>query len=134
MVSALCALLVVSSCTLFGSAPKVTQPDPDPVVVTVDAVHTVTYHVDGSGRGVSLTAKTPTGTAQGGPDGPLSKKAGVEGLRFTDFRSGDALYLSAQNGGVAGALACEIQVDGVVVSRNAAAGAFSIATCQATMP
>lgn len=134
--TAVLGLLFVSSCTVFEPGPKLIEPDPDPVVVTVEApaVHTVTYHVDGSASGVSLTAQTPTGSTQGVSDGPLAKQAQHQGLRFNGFKSGDLLYISAQNGGAAGALSCEIRVDGVVVSSRAAAGAFSIATCQATMP
>lgn len=134
MVAGVVALLVVSSCTHRAPQPDVVQPSPDTVVVTVEAARTVTYHVDGSVSGVSFTAQTPTGSEHGEADVSLSTRAGAGGLRFTGFRPGDLLYISAQNAGEPGALTCQIQVDGVVVSSNSAAGAFSIATCQATMP
>lgn len=88
----------------------------------------VWYIVGGNVSGASITMRTPTGISQQDVDVPLTTKSGDEGLHFT-FASGAPVYLSAQNDDAQGSLFCEIEVDGVEVSKNTASGGYQIATC-----
>lgn len=97
---------------------------------------TVTYYVEGSTSQASITMQTPTGSSQQSDvDVPLTRKSdGREGISFV-FRSGDFVYISAQNSESTGTVRCRIVgKDGEVVSENVASGGYAIATCKGRAP
>lgn len=98
--------------------------------------HEVVYAADGeTTKTASYTLRTSDGgTRQGDFDIPLRNKEGGVGLTFTDFDSGDFVYLSIQNSEGYGSVTCQIIVDGVEVSRNTSDGGYKIASCQAQVP
>lgn len=101
--------------------------------------HTVVYQADGAGaRGIrtaNYTLQTDNGgTSQGSANLPMKNTAGGTGLTFTNFHSGDFVYLSVQNQDAAGSVTCRIVVDGVVISENTSTGGYVIATCKGQVP
>lgn len=125
---ALISLLGVAAC---GS----NEPSPERVAEIQAALEDsvqreVVYEVEGTATGISVTMETPTGTSQASDRGvPLGKEGQAPGVTMT-FNAGDFVYISAQNEGESGDITCRITIDGVVVSENTAAGAYSIATCK----
>lgn len=115
-------LLVIGA--LVYSLPSLTRPP---------AVHTVVYTVEadaayGSGRTGTVTAESS--------DGGTTQRTGLLPITgtFTQFHTGDFVYVSVQNGQGQGSVTCRITVDGVVVSENTSSGGYTIATCQGTVP
>jgi len=95
---------------------------------TPPATHTVVYAAEadsayGSGRTGMVTAQAPGGSIQQTGLLPITGT-------YTDFHSGDFVYLSVQNQQSVGSVTCRITVDGVVVSENTSSGGYTIATCQ----
>jgi hypothetical protein len=114
------------------AVPVKSQPAKDVPAVDRSCIR---YTVTGSARGANVTYATLTGTSQASVAVPMTTTDGHVGARLCGFGSGDQLYISAQNQGASGDVTCEIRVSGIgVVSRNTSQGAYSIATCQSTMP
>lgn len=95
----------------------------------------VLYEVEGTATSVDITMETPSGTSQGSNKKvPLaSKDSGKRGISLTMER-GDFVYISAQNQGSSGTVTCKISVDGVVISKVTSSGAYTIASCDGTVP
>ena len=87
------------------------------------------YEVEGSALSAGLTMSTPTGTQQNTVGLPLRNTAGEAGVGHT-ARSGEFLYISAQNQAQSGTVTCRITLDGDVVSENSSSGAYGIAQCE----
>lgn len=103
--------------------------------VTVVPDREVVYQVTGSTTSASITYSTPGGGTgqQADIDVPLVRKSdGGSGLVFS-MRPGEFAYLSAQNSNARGNVTCVITVDGVELARNTSTGAYTIATCEATV-
>lgn len=82
----------------------------------------VTYRITGTTGNVDITLTNASGgTEQRNVKPPYE-------LTF-DGASGQALYISGQNKWDAGAVTCEILVDGKVVQTATSSAAFGIATC-----
>jgi len=99
---------------------------------TRPATHTVTYKVEGTTKGASITYENSSGdtSQQSDVDVPLTRKSdGGHGIELYNMHGGDFLYISAQNNQEYGSVTCIIEVDGVVVKRNTSSGGFTIATC-----
>lgn len=97
--------------------------------------HVVEYFVAGSAETADITYSTADGSTaqQSGVDVPITKKAdGSPGIKLTGVHAGAFLYISAQNGGDAGTITCEIAVDGETVKHAESSGAYTIVTCSAT--
>lgn len=106
-------------------APTVTsQPTPPPDLSTPSPV---VYAVDGTADSVFVTVQSATGTEQ------AAGRALPIRLEYT-IRSGQFVYISAQNEGDWGDVTCEISIGDRVISRNSATGAYTIATCQGVVP
>jgi hypothetical protein len=110
--------------------------DPPPPASTT---HTVVYQADGTGargvRSANVTLHTDSGgTSQASINLPMKTRAGQTGLTFTNFHTGDFVYLSVQNTDAAGSVTCRILVDGVVLSENTSTGGYVIATCSGRVP
>ena len=100
--------------------------------LTSPTTHTVVYTVSadtayGSGRTGTVTMQTDNGTSQS--SGLLPATA-----TFTQFNTGDFVYVSVQNGQGLGSVTCRVTVDGVLVSENTSSGGYTIATCQGSVP
>jgi len=90
--------------------------------------HIVVYEVDGSAYGMDVTLQNDTGgTDQKGALGLPYKKT------WYNFKSGDFVYISAQNDSQFGDLRCTITIDGVALYKAEARGAYSIATCSGSV-
>jgi hypothetical protein len=87
----------------------------------------VVYLLSGSAGSINITAKSATGTEQ-------ASGALVPARLVYEMRPGDFAYVSAQNDGEYGDVTCLITVDGVAISSNTASGAYTVASCQGTIP
>lgn len=101
-----------------------------PVAPATDAVE-VTYRVFGSG---TTEADLTFENAQGGTEQRSSQD--IEPVWETTFKakSGQFVYLSAQNKNDAGSVTCEIRVDGGAFKHSVSDGAYAIATCNGLVP
>lgn len=97
----------------------------------------VIYEAEGTASHADVTMETPTGVQQDTPDIPIEivsgPRAGERGYMFR-FRSGDYVYMSAQNQDSSGTISCRITAGGVVISENESRGGYAIATCSGTVP
>lgn len=84
-------------------------------------LHEVTYTISGSARRGMMTYATPSGQAQQTHALPWAK-------RF-QAKSGQQLYVSAQNQGAAGSITCTVTVDGKRIKSNTSSGGYVIAAC-----
>ncbi len=97
---------------------------------TTSSLRTVVYEVTGTATSASLTMAVPGGgTSQLSVPVPFVNQTGKPGLTH-QFRSGEFVYLSAQNRASSGSITCTIKVDGVVKSTTTSHGGYTIATCQ----
>jgi hypothetical protein len=129
--------IVLAGAVILGVAwLALNWPTSQPPVTTT---HVVVYEADESGaqgtRSATYTIQTDDGgTSQGETNLPMVNTAGGTGLTFTNFRTGDFVYLSVQNRDAAGSVTCRITVDGRVLSENTSTGGYVIATCQGRVP
>ncbi|XVU22545.1 MmpS family transport accessory protein [Actinoplanes sp. CA-054009] len=87
----------------------------------MNAVHTVTYKVTG-GTATSVTYTGANGMEQVS-DISLPYKRDVQSKGFT------LASLTAQNGGQAASIGCEILIDGESKAKQESSGQFAIVTC-----
>jgi len=85
------------------------------------STHSITYHVDGSTSKASLTYQN----AQGGSQ---QEDASVPWRKTISAKSGDFLYISAQNKESYGDIRVRILVDGKKFRNSEASGGFTIAS------
>ncbi len=118
--------LFLLTCTDGGSptAPDIFVP-PAPISITYD----VEYRVTGSNNvpSVSLTFENRNGGTSQRSNAPLPWS-----YTFTG-RSGDFVYVSAQNNGQVGNITVTIFRNGSVFERSSSAGAFVIATASGSL-
>jgi hypothetical protein len=89
----------------------------------------VVYEVTGTATGVDITMEGVSGTSQQSDVAvPLTNQSGKPGLHLSK-KSGDFLYISAQNNDDTGSVTCTIKADGKVISTVTSNGAYTIATC-----
>jgi hypothetical protein len=104
-----------------------------PQIIQAPTTHTVVYQVEadaayGSGRTGTYTIQTDNGgTSQGTGLLPMTGT-------YTQFHTGDFVYVSVQNQQGAGSVTCRILVDGAVISENTSTGGYTIATCSSRVP
>jgi hypothetical protein len=114
------AILLAGGWLLYSTSKR-------PASTPASTLRTVAYDVTGSADSFSITAKSATGTEQ------ASNRALPAHVTYM-MDPGAFAYISAQNEGESGSITCTITVDGQVISRNTADGAFTIATCQGNVP
>jgi len=121
-------IMVVVYSAIFFAASKAVD-DSNKAAATE---HTVVYTVTGDSTDSSITWSTYTDGDSGseqasGAKLPWTKEVTVkgssEGLNFNSFT------VTASNGTTGGEIACEIKVDGKVVSTKSATGEYASATC-----
>lgn len=134
-IGAVAAGVAIVVATMYWPA---SSPPPPPSTVTGIASHTVLYEAEGADapglRSATYTIQTDSGgTSQGETDLPMKNKAGGTGLSFTNFKTGDFVYLSVQNSNAAGSVTCRITVGDLVIAENTSTGGYAIATCKGTV-
>lgn len=96
--------------------------------INVPVFHIVTYRVTGSADSVSVTYENY--------DGGTSQRSKVylpwERQLFS-MKTGDFVYISAQNNGEYGSVTTEIYVDGELFKTSTSIGAYVIATSSGTL-
>jgi hypothetical protein len=119
-------IILVTTAVIFGVAFFASMVD------TATTTHTVVYKVGGTATQADITYEGPNGDTaqQSNVDVPLTRVSdGGEGMILKNMRSGDFLYISAQNQNDSGTITCSIEIDGRVVETNTSYGGFTIATC-----
>ncbi len=89
---------------------------------------TVEYRVGGSARGAGITMQTAPGTQE-------QNEVGVPWSHtLTGARSGQFVYVAAQNQSDVGDVTCEIVVNGAVWKEARSGADYGIATCSGALP
>lgn len=133
---ALIGVVIYAVINSRGSSSTPTTPStparPAVVQPVVPATVKVLYEVYGTAKSADLTMQTPNGTSQqNGLAVPLTDKNGSVGLAY-QMKTGEFVYVAAQNNGEYGEISCRITVEGKVIATNTSSGAYAIAQCDGT--
>lgn len=153
-VAAITAVALIAGCSSAGAPAAKPSPSYDPLKITANQrageqrahlvrnlfrtppMRTVTYTLTGTARGADITYTDDGGSTsqQSSLAVPLVTDHGrFHGLQV-HARSGDFVQFSAQNATESGTLVCQIHAEGRVLNQAFASGAFTIASCAATVP
>lgn len=89
--------------------------------------YTVTYRVGGSTPYVDVTYQNSGGDAE------QKSRVQVPWSKVITARTGQFVYISAQNQISSGTVTCQILVDGQVVKESESSGGYTIATCSGSI-
>ena len=127
------AVIFVAFLLLLG---RPWEDDTAPVAAPVASVEpaepdVLVYEVGGTARFANVTYATPSGTSQTFIEVPMRNTAGDLGVTFRGRGIPHFAYVSAQNDGETGTIACKITLNGVTIAENTSSGAYAVVSCSA---
>lgn len=97
--------------------------------ITPTGSSVIEYRISGTAPGADITIVNAQGNIE-----QASGRANNQRIYLGPVESGEFVSISAQNVDDSGTITCEILADGEVISEATSAGAYVIASCDATVP